>query len=29
VCPLCSQSIRTVPDGSVRHPVQVIPDHVA
>jgi hypothetical protein len=29
ICPLCSQSVHTHPDAAVRHPVQVIPDHVA
>lgn len=29
ICPLCSRSVRTRPDEAVRHPVQVIPDHVA
>jgi hypothetical protein len=29
ICPLCSQSVHTRPDAGVRHPVQVIPDHVA
>jgi hypothetical protein len=29
ICPLCSRSVRTHQDDAVRHPVQVIPDHVA
>jgi hypothetical protein len=29
VCPLCSQTVPTLPDQEVRHPVQVIPDHCA